>query len=338
MALTVGVVGIDHRHCYEMLEYMQGLGARCAGWWTEGAPPTLEGWLRRFPELPRVGRADALFDDPEVDLILIAAVPSDRAELAIRAMRAGKDVMVDKPGCTTLDQLSAIKQVQSETGRIWSVNYSEHFQSAATTRASELIAAGAIGRVVQTVGLGPHRLNRQTRPHWFFEEERYGGILCDIGSHHMEQFLFLTGLEDAEVVTSSVGNFANAGDPGLQDFGEVLLRGDGVQGYFRLDWFTPDALPTWGDGRLTILGTEGYMELRKYVDVAGREGTDHLFLVNGDRCEYIDASEAGTPYFEQLAADIRDRTETAMPQARCFKAMELALGAQAQATRLGNLA
>uniref|UniRef100_A0AAN0MG50 Gfo/Idh/MocA-like oxidoreductase C-terminal domain-containing protein n=1 Tax=Yoonia rhodophyticola TaxID=3137370 RepID=A0AAN0MG50_9RHOB len=155
--------------------------------------------------------------------------------------------------------------------------------------------------------------------------------MTDIASHQIDQFLFFTGSSDAKVTMANVANYANPDDPGLQDFGELSLKSDQGHGYIRVDWYNPDALPTWGDGRLTILGTDGYIELRKYVDVARNDGTDHLYLVNGTRCEYIDASYAGYPYFARLAADIRDRTETAMSQAHCFKVMELALHAQAMA-------
>src|SRR5208283_3164434 len=253
------------------------------------------------------------------------------------AMRAGKDVGTDKPGCTTAAQLAALRAVVAETGRIWSVNYSERFEVAAVTRALELVAAGAIGRVVQTVGLGPHRLNRALRPDWFWWRDRYGGVLCDIGCHQIEQFLTFTGSTDAEIVTASVGNFANPGDPGFEDFGEMLLRSDSGRGYVRVDWYTPDGLANWGDGRLTILGTDGYIELRKYVDIGGRPGTDHLFLVDNKSTRYIDCRDAGLPYYPNLVADVLDRTDTAMPQRHCFKVMELALRAQAMATRLGNL-
>lgn len=336
--LTLGVVGIEHRHIFGQLEKMQALGCTCKGWWTEGDPQPLGGFVKRFPDVPRVADRATLLADPEIDMILIADIPVRRADLAVEAMRAGKDVMTDKPGCTTLDQLAAIKACVAETGRIWSIDFSERFEVPAVTRAAELVAEGAIGKVVQTVGLGPHRLNRDTRPDWFFDEEAYGGIITDIGSHQFDQFLYFTGATEAEVVTSCVGNFANPADPGLQDFAEIVLHSDKGRGYIRVDWYTPDALPTWGDGRLFILGTEGTIELRKYVDVAGRDGTDHVFLVNGERCEYIDASQAPLPYFERLIADVRNRTETAMSQAHCFKVMELALEAQARATRLGALA
>ena len=329
--IKFAAIGLDHRHIYGQAGHMQEVGAQFVGWWTEGDPGTLSGFDKRFPGVPRHQSRDTLLKDPDIDLILIASIPSQRADLAIEAMRHGKDVMVDKPGCTTLEQLEAVKACVQETGRIWSVDFSERFEVASVTKAAELVAEGAIGKVIQTVGLGPHRLNRATRPSWFFNRESYGGILCDIASHQIDQFLFFTGSTDAEISMASVANYANSEDPGLQDFGELSLRSEQGHGYIRVDWYTPDALPTWGDGRLTILGTEGYIELRKYVDVARDTATDNLYLVNKDRCEHIDCRDAGYPYFQRFSDDIRNRTETAMPQAHCFKAMELGLKAQALA-------
>jgi len=337
LTLNFAAVGLDHRHIYEMTGRLLELGCECVGYWTDGDPQPLAGFIRRFPTIPRVADKFRLLEDPTVQLVLTAAVNCDRAGIAIEAMRHGKDVMSDKPGCTTAEQLAELRRTVAETGCIWSVNYSERFEVRAVTRAIELVQAGAIGRVVQTVGLGPHRLNRQLRPAWFFQRDRYGGVLCDIASHQVEQFLTFTGSTDAEVVTSTVGNFVNPTDPELEDFGELLLRSDRAQGYIRVDWYTPDGLNNWGDGRLTILGTDGYIELRKYIDIAGRPGRDHLFLVDNKQTRYIDCSDADLPYAASLVADVLDRTEHAMRQAHCFKVMELALKAQAVATRLGNL-
>ena len=324
--LKVAVLGIDHRHAFGMLGNMLEQGATCVGWWTDGSPEPLAGFTKRFPDAPRLPSVDAVLD-AKPDLVIISSIPCDRAALAIRAMDAGIDVMTDKPGCTTLEQLNDIKDCVARTGRIWSVNFSERFEVPCVTRAAELVHAGAIGRVIQTVGLGPHRLNRPSRPDWFFDPARNGGILTDIASHQIDQFLYFTGATDADVKLATATSIG--GD--FQDFGEIALRAPEGHGYIRVDWFTPDALPTWGDGRLTLLGTEGTIELRKYVDVGGAEGTDHLMLTNGARCEKIDASGAGLPYFARLVADIRDRSETAMPQSHAFKVMELALQAQAMA-------
>jgi len=335
--LKIGVIGIDHRHIYGMLAGMLATGASCRGWWTDGTPPTLDGFLKRFPDVPRCQDMEAILDDPSIELVLIAAVPCDRADIAIRCMERGKDVMLDKPGCTTLDDLARVSAAVGQTGRIWSVDFSERFEVPAVIKAQELIGAGAIGRVVQTIGIGPHRLNRALRAGWFFDDARYGGILTDLASHQIDQFLVFTGSADAEIVAASVGNFANPGDPGLQDFGEILLRSQDAQGYVRIDWYTPDALPNWGDGRFFILGTEGYIELRKYVDVSGRDGTDHLFLVNKTRSEYIDCANIPLTYFEALAYDVRHRTATAMTFAHAAKVTQLAITAQRMAVRRGNL-
>ena len=329
--LRMGVIGIDHRHIYTMAGHMQAAGAELAGWWTDGTPGTLDGFVRRFPEAPRVAAMDALLDDPGIDLILTAAVPCDRPAIALRAMAAGKDVMSDKPGCLTLDQLAALRAEVARTGRIWSVDFSERFEVPSVTAAAELVAEGAIGRVIQTIGLGPHRLNRPSRPDWFFDPARNGGILTDIGSHQIDQFLVFGGLSTAEITLASTANRANPGDPAFRDFGQVALKAPGVDGYVRLDWFTPDGLPTWGDGRLFLLGTEGTIELRKYVDAGRSDRSDTLILTNGTRCETIDAREAGLPYFARLIDDIRNRTETAMPQEHPFNVMELAIRAQAMA-------
>jgi len=272
-----------------------------------------------------------ILEDDSIALIVSAGIPKDRARVGIEAMRHGKDYMVDKPGMITLDELAEVRRVQTETGRIFSIYYSEHFSSRATVKAGALIRAGAIGEVVNTVGLGPHRLNAPTRPPWFFERAAYGGILTDIASHQCEQFLFFAGTEDARVTFAAVANRANPATPGLQDFGEMTLAAAKATGYIRVDWFTPDGLPTWGDGRLLIAGTEGYIELRKYVDIAGRGGKDHLFLVDKSGMHYVDCSGEDLPYGRDLLNDIRNRTETAMGQTHCFKAMELALTAQAMA-------
>nr|WP_325248320.1 Gfo/Idh/MocA family oxidoreductase [Amylibacter sp.] len=326
-------LGLDHRHIYGMSQGMIDAGAELAGWWTEGEPQPVEGFVKRFPDAQRIQDLDAILNDPGIALVLIACRPDKRADLAIKAMRAGKDVMVDKPGCITLDEVARLREAVRGTGRIWSVNFSERFEVPAVTVAAKLVAEGAIGTVIHTTGLGPHRLNASSRPDWFFNAATYGGILTDIASHQIEQFLHLTGNEDAEITLSTVGNFANPDHPEFEDFGTLALRSGTAQGFIRVDWYTADALPNWGDGRLFITGTQGTIELRKYVDVDGRSGDNHLFLVNKDRCEYIDCADAELPYFSDLLVDMRDRSETACPQSRTFRVCELAIQAQALATR-----
>jgi predicted dehydrogenase len=330
MPIKFAAIGLNHSHIYGQVDCLLREGAEFVGF---HAPEDFlaEPFGQKYPQAKRVADRRAILEDPSIQLILTASILNERSEVSIAAMRHGKDVMSDKPGMTSFAQLAGIKAAQTETGRIYSVCYSEHFETRSTVRAGELVAAGAIGQVVHTLGLGPHQIRNNQRPDWFFDRKRYGGILCDIGSHQCEQFLFFSNSLDAEVLSATVGNRANPDKPGLQDIGDMHLRTPTTTGYVRVDWYTPDGLGTWGDGRLTILGTEGYIELRKYVDIAGRPGKDHLFLVDKQGTRHIDCTDVDLPYGRQLIADVLNRTETAMPQARCFKAMELALAAQQKA-------
>ena len=328
MPLKLGVLGIDHGHIFGMLSNMKAQGCTCEAYWTDGPAVTEEKFNTVFSDVLRVDDRRRILDDPEVSMVLISAVPADRSKFAIEAMETGKDVMVDKPGCTTLEQLEEIREVQARTGRIWTVNFSERFEVPAVTRADELVQAGAIGRIIQTVGLGPHKQNLATRPDWYFKRERFGGILCDIGSHQIDQFLYFTDSETADIAYALIENTTMPEQPEFQDFGEIVLKSGNGHGYIRVDWFTPKGLPTWGDGRLFLQGTDGQIELRKYTDIGRPHVTNTLFLVNDDKNEMIPCEDAGLPYFPRLIADVQERTETAVGQSHTYTTTELSIRAQ----------
>lgn len=338
MTIRFAAVGLNHGHIYGQTNLLLRAGAELASFYAP-EDDLAAAYAKAFPQARRVETREAVLEDESVQLVISAAIPDERAPIGIAAMRHGKDYMADKPGFTTLAQLDEARRAVAETGRIYSICFSERFENAATVKAGELAQAGAIGRVVQTIGLGPHRVSLSARPDWFFRRPRYGGILNDIASHQADQFLFFTGATSAEVVAAQVGNYKHPQHPEFEDFGDLTLRGRApagpeVTGYIRVDWYTPDGLASWGDGRLVVLGTEGYLEVRKNVDIAGRPGGNHLFLVDNQGTRYIDCADVELPYGRQLLADIRDRTETAMPQAHCFLASELVLQAQQQAHNL----
>jgi len=331
--LGFAAIGLNHGHIHGQTEAVLRGGGELLSFYAK-EPDLAAAFMKRFPQAKLARSEREILEDPKVQLVVSASIPNERAPLGIEVMRHGKDFMADKPGITTLEQLGEVRRVQAQTRRIYSILYSERLENRATVKAGELVKAGAIGRVLQTIGLGPHRLNLPTRPAWFFERERYGGILCDIGSHQFDQFLFFTGSTRADVAASQVGNLNHPQHPGLEDFGDTMVRGDGGTGYVRVDWFTPDGLGTWGDGRLTVLGTDGFIEIRKNIDIGGRPGGSHLFVVDQKETRSIDCSKEPLRYGEQLVDDVLNRTETAMPQEHCFLATELALRAQRDARRL----
>ncbi|WP_011578930.1 MULTISPECIES: Gfo/Idh/MocA family protein [Chelativorans] len=335
-AVKFAVLGIDHRHALMLTQGLLTAGAQIAGWWTAGHPNTLDDFRALLPDVRRADDRRTLLDDPSIDVVVIAAEVADRADLAIEAMQSGKDVMSDKPGCNTLEQLERIRRTVAETGRIWSVFFSERFRIPSVAKARALIEEGAIGRVVHYNALGPQRLYLNPRPEWFFDPARTGGILVDLMPHQFDNFIYLTGAGEVTVDSATVGNVNVPDHPGFEDFGEALFGAPGLRGYARVDWCTPGALPlNPGDGRITIMGTTGQIELRKFVDVAGRPGTNHLFLVNSDRCEHIDCAEFPTEdYYALFCEDVRNRTETAVGQEHIFTVMELSIRSQKAARRL----
>lgn len=328
-------VALDHGHVWGMCNGLVEAGGTLHSVW-DPDPAKVESFVKAFPGV-KVARCEAeVLDDPQVALVASAAVTNVRCDLGLRVMDSGKDYFTDKAPLTTLEQLARAKAKVKATGKKYAVYYSERLHVEGAVYAGQLIESGAIGRVLQVTGFGPHRLNAAGRPAWFFDKAQYGGILCDIGSHQIEQYLHFAGARDATVVRSQVANHGHPEHPGLEDFGEALLVGDNqTSNYFRVDWFTPDGLSTWGDGRTIILGTEGYLEIRKYVDVARDRGGDHVYLVDGKGEHHFEVrGQVGYPYFGALILDCLNRNENAMTQDHAFKAAELCVRAEAQAVCL----
>ena len=326
---------LDHGHIFGMVTGLLEAGGELR-YVYDPDPAAVAAFVERYPQAKPVDSLERLLEIPEVRLVACAAVGSERADVGERVLRAGKDFFCDKPLFTSLEQIERTRRTVAETGRKYMGYFSERLHVECAVKAGELVREGAIGRVVQVLGLGPHRISASTRPEWFFHPERYGGILCDLGSHQIEQFLYFTGASDARVTHSQVANYRFGEYPDFQDFGDMnLLADNGAVGYFRMDWFTPDALEAWGDGRTFILGTHGYIELRKYTDVGGTREPDTLVLVNNDVNERMNLrGKIGYPFFGELILDCLNRTENAMTQEHVFKASELAVRAQNGAVRI----
>jgi predicted dehydrogenase len=298
-------------------------------------PKKLAEFVARYPGCRAASSLDEILADPEIKLVTTAAIPKFRGPIGCRVMKSGKDYFTDKPPFTTLAQLEEARTVAAETGKKFMVYYGERLHNEAGMFATDLVQQGAIGRVLQVIGLGPHREGKG-RPAWFYDHDSYGGIICDIGSHQFEQFLTYTGAKDATVMHAAVANYAHPDHPGFEDFGEAnLLFDHGATCYLRVDWFTPPGLSTWGDGRTFILGEKGYIELRKYVDVAREKSGDNVYLVDGNGEQKIEIDgKVGFRFFGELVLDCIHRTDKAMTQAHAFKAAELCLKAQAAARKI----
>jgi predicted dehydrogenase len=337
--IKFAVCGMSHDHIYGMIGAVQRGGGELVAAWG-GEEDKLAKFRKRFPDVKIVATQDEILDDPSVQLVLTSQVASERAGIAVRAMKRGKDFLSDKPGLTTLEQLAEVRKTIAETKRIYAILYSELLEVKAAVYAGVLVRKGAIGKVIQTINIAPHQIvqggngdsgGANPRPDWFWNPDQFGGILCDIGSHQVDQFLFYTGSTEAEVVESQIANVRHPKHPRFQDFGDMVLRGNRGFGYVRLDWFTPDGVGTWGDGRLFILGTDGYMEVRKYTNIAVSHQGNNLFVVDSKQARSIDCNAMPLPFGPQFVADIVNRTHTAQNQDEALLAAELVLKAQKNA-------
>jgi predicted dehydrogenase len=337
--IKFAVCGVSHDHIYGMIGAIQRGGGELVAAWV-GEEDKLATFKKRFPDVKVVKTQDEILNDSSVQLVLSSQIANERAPLGVRAMKHGKDFLADKPGITTFEQLAEVRKTIAETKRIYGIMYSERLEVKAAVYAGVLIQQGAIGKVIQTINIAPHQIVQghgdagggTGRPEWFWNPDQYGGILCDIGSHQVDQFLFYTGSQQAEVVESQIANVRHPDRPRFQDFGDMVLRGDRGLGYVRLDWFTPDGLGTWGDGRLFILGTNGYIEVRKYTNVAVAHQGNNLFIVDSKQARYIDCNNMPLPFGPEFVADIVNRTHVAQNQEQCLLAAELVIKAQKNAT------
>jgi len=325
----------DHGHINGQTNGLLEAGGVCKWAW-DPVPGRLEEFCRKYPEVNPADSFEQILEDPEVHVVNAAAVPSERCDIGLKTLNAGKDYYTDKSPFTTLEQLARAKKAVEETGRKYLCDYSERLHTEAGWYAGELIAQGTIGKVIQVLIMAPHNLAKDSRPDWFFDKEKYGGILTDIGSHQFEQFLSYAGAKDAVVNYARVDNIANPDKPGLEDFGEASLTTDnGVSCYCRMDWFNPRGHRSWGDGRTFILGTDGYIEVRKYNDITREpQESQVVYLVDHEAEKRISCTgKIGFPFYGRLILDVLNRTENAMTQAHCFKAAELSMLAQQVADR-----
>src|SRR5215475_9966078 len=187
--IKFAVIGLDHNHINGITDTIRRGGGELVSVHSTN-PGALAGFQKRYSGVKVARSEDEILNDSSIQLVCSAAIPDLRAPLGVRVMRHGKDFLSDKPAITTLEQLAEVRRTVKETGRIFGIMYGR-MESRATMHAGALVKEGAIGRVVQTLQLAPHRVNENARPEWFWDPLRYGGTLCDLGSHQARRVRLL---------------------------------------------------------------------------------------------------------------------------------------------------
>lgn len=335
--MKFAVIGLNHGHIYGQVEGLLTIpGATCAGF--HAAEDDLAAqFSQRYPHIPRRSQRD-LLNDKSIDLITSASINSEKGGLAVDVLNAGKHFFVDKPPLTTLEHVAAVKAALQSSRKMMFVFYGERMSCQFDIRAKQLIEEGAIGEVVHVMGLGPHRLNPASRPAWFLDPAQHGGTLNDIASHQVEWFVWITG-QRIKSFSSRVGHFNNNSPATFEDFADATITGEnGVTGYIRVDWLTPDKSPIWGDIRGLIVGTKGTIEIRRTINLAAKDDADRtglmLMTTNDIPPHRVDCRNILIEWPTQIANSLKQNRNLLLDHDTLLHVMEMSVKMQQQATRV----
>lgn len=330
--MVFAAIGLAHGHIYGMCNGLVRAGATLK--YVYDSDPTLvERFLKTFPDVTVATSEETILADAAVQLVASADIPARRAPLGVRVMQSGKDFFCDKAPLTTFEQLDAVQTAVAATGRKFITYFGESVDSESMTFLYDRIARGMLGRVLNVIISAPHVLNAPSRPDWFFKREDTGGVLIDIGSHQVHQFLKLTENRTATVTAARVSNLRYPQYPGFDETGDILLTGEnGATGLLHISWDFPLGLGTWGDPRIIIEAEKGYVEVRKNVNIGVDKTGEHIFLVTEEGTFHDSVQgKIGSNIFHRVLNDVVHRTDTAVSAKETLTTMALCLQAQAQA-------
>lgn len=322
-----GVVGLEHLHVFELVDGLCAAGAVPMA--HTGGDSLSDAYAAWQTASVATDMAGVLADD-RIQLVVLAGVPSTRADAAVAVLETGRSVLSDKPGVTTVAQLDRVRDTAERNPGRWWVLFSERFGVPAVRAATSLARDGAVGEVVHVSGAAPHRGALDQRPDWFFDPARAGHLLVDLGSHQVDQFLAATGAATAQVVGAAAGNVAAPDHPAFCDIAEVSLAAGDARGYHRVDYLEADGFPAWGDVRLVITGTSGRLEVRTPV-VDGTAGSPELWLTDHDGHRRVDVDPTPT-WPTELLADLADGGERLMSREHPVTVTDVCLRAASGAT------
>ncbi|NBB80157.1 MAG: Gfo/Idh/MocA family oxidoreductase [Verrucomicrobia bacterium] len=325
----VAAAYLEHPHIFGQVNGLLEAGASPT-YVYDPDPAKVATFRERFPGFQAADSFERILEDPRTRLVTAAGVPSERAAVGEAVLRSGKDYFVDKAPFTTLEQAAAVRRCIRETGGKYLVFYGERVATESGYFLEKLLASGLLGRVAHIAIQGPHKLGGTSRPSWFFDKRKTGGILTDIASHQCDQFLQYGDVNAGEVVFARSANYFHPEKGDWEDYGEAQFRlENGIACTSRVDWMTPDGLDVFGDGRLFLSAEKGTVELRKTIDVGRSSEGEKAFVVDGSgACELRLAGRLGFPFYPRLIEDCVARTERAMNQERAIAAGEMAVRAQ----------
>ena len=146
-----------------------------------------------------------LLQDEQLDLVHICTPNNSHAEISIAALKAGKDVMCEKPMALNYKEAQKMYQTAEKTGRKLSVSYQNRFK-AENQLFKEIVESGKLGKIYYAKSLAVRRRGVPTWGYFLDKEIQGGGPLIDIGTHSLDLTLWLLDNYQPKVVLASVFN------------------------------------------------------------------------------------------------------------------------------------
>src|SRR5690625_333855 len=217
-----------------------------------------------------------MLDQHYVDVVVVCGIYSQRADMIVDALASDADVLADKPLCTELEDLDRIQQAAVNSRRVVSTMFEKRAHPV-TLATRKVVDDGELGQIALVAATGPHKLNYATRPEWFFDGEKYGGILADLAVHDIDLVLLFTGIRNG-VVSGHQSNLALPQHPGFSDAGAAFFTSNNVASTLEAHWMWPAASPFHGHYRMRLTGTRGTAELdwaQNRLDLVTNERASH---------------------------------------------------------------
>ena len=165
--LKFAVIGVSHRHVFSMCDGLLKAGAELK-YVFDGNEDLMSEFTVKYPQCEICFTQNEIYKKDDINLIVTAGVPSQRAEIAVKALKSGKNVLVDKAPVISLPQLEFVRKTIKETNKKYFVYYGESVDEPSTVYALDLVKRGIIGKVLHISGSAPHCLNPEIRPNWYW--------------------------------------------------------------------------------------------------------------------------------------------------------------------------
>ncbi|MGQ9632259.1 MAG: Gfo/Idh/MocA family protein [bacterium] len=300
--MKFGIIGCQHGHIAQFIDEMLAIpGTEFLGI-VEDDPWLAESLSRRY-DVPLLERREDLLN-LGVELVGSSARNDLKADLICYCLGRGLHVMVDKPLVITLGDLGRVMSAVEGSRAQLGLMLTERFNPP-IAHLKNLIDRGELGRIVHFTILKPHKIVASTRPPWHFVKSQNGGIIADLAIHDVDLLRWYLGCE-VKSFHAYESQYTLLDKPAFSDNAEIfLIMENGATAFLRPDWLMPDAYPTWGDGRIFCVGTEGCAEIRTTGDpFAGTPG-ELIVTTNKSAPRKITPDPVG----RNLAQDFIDRIE-----------------------------